>query len=105
MVFPNRNQIARMLELVKGEGIISDYFVSWRGRGGRLEPKVAVWSQAGAAADRARGKVVRSLAGLVPRERIVVVDEDAAPSGSAINRRSAFVTAAAGERRNQGGLR
>ena len=76
MTFQHHDQIAGTLDLVKGQGLISEYLVSWRGRDGRLEPKVVVWSEAGTRPDTVRGKLIRSLLGLVPSRQILIVDDD-----------------------------
>jgi hypothetical protein len=35
--------ILARLEIIKSEGIIADYWVSWVGTGGKLEPAVRTW--------------------------------------------------------------
>lgn len=75
MTLRHHDRIADRLDRVKGQGLISEYLVSWRGHGGRLTPKVVVWSVAGASA-RVRSKLARALAGLVPSTRILIVDDE-----------------------------
>jgi hypothetical protein len=76
VTFQHHDRIAGTLDLVKGQGLISEYLVSWRGHGGRLEPKVVAWSEAGTRPDTVRGKLIWSLLGLVPSKRILVVDDN-----------------------------
>lgn len=77
MAFPHYDKIAGTLDRAKGQGLISEYLVSWRGRGGRLKPKVTVWRQTtGAASYKLRDKLAESLFGVVPSGRILVVDDN-----------------------------
>ncbi len=76
MAFPHYDKIAGTLDRAKGQGLISEYLVSWRGRGGRLTPKVTVWRKAGAASHKLRDRLAESLLGLVPSGRIRVVDDN-----------------------------
>lgn len=78
----SHREIANVLDEVRDQGLISDYLVSWRGRDGRLEPKVAVWSDAESPAERVRDEILQSLLGLVPSRGIIVLDNSAvAPDG------------------------
>jgi hypothetical protein len=70
-------RIAGRLDRAKGRGLISEYLVSWRGHGGRLTPKVVVWSETGART-QVRSELVRSLLGLVPSRQILIVDDQGA---------------------------
>ena len=79
MAFQHHDEIAGTLDRVKDQGLISEYLVSWRGRGGDLEPKLVVWSAAGTTPDRVRSSLVRSLVGLVPSTRILIVADEASP--------------------------
>ncbi len=79
MAFRDRHKIAGRLARAKGRGLISDYLVSWRGRGGRLEPKVTVWRDAGVMSGELRDRLVRSLAGLVRSGHILVLDDPLRP--------------------------
>ncbi len=75
MTFQHHDRIAGRLDRAKGQGLISEYLVSWRGRGGELKPRVVAWREAGAPRETVRGRLVRSLFGLVPSRRILVVDD------------------------------
>ena len=75
MTFPHHDEIAGTLDRAKGQGLISEYLVSWRGQGGRLTPKVTVWRDRRAAAGKVRDRLAQSLFGLVPSGRILVVDD------------------------------
>jgi hypothetical protein len=75
MAFLDHDEIAGRLDRAKGQGLISEYLVSWRGRGDRLEPKVTVWREAGAMSTKLRDNLARSLAGLVPSGCILVLDD------------------------------
>lgn len=79
MSFSNYDRIAGTLDRAKGQGLISEYLVSWRGRGGRLKPKVTVWRDAGATPGTLRDKLAKSLFGLVPPTHILVVDDQLQP--------------------------
>lgn len=67
--------IAAALDEARDQGLISEYLVSWRGREGRLVPKVTVWSDAEQAPDEVRGEILQSLTGLVTPRRIIVLDD------------------------------
>ena len=69
----NHDDIASVLDEVRGRGLISEYLVSWRGREGRLTPSVTVWSEGESAV--LKGALRRSLLGLVPARQILVVDD------------------------------
>lgn len=71
----SHQEIANALDEARHQGLISDYFVSWRGRDGRLEPKIAIWSDAESSAERVRDEILRSLLGLVPSRGIIVLDD------------------------------
>ncbi len=75
MSLSHYDQIAGMLDRAKGQGLISEYLVSWRGRGGRLKPKVTVWRDTGAAPSKLRDKLAAALFGLVPSTSILIVDD------------------------------
>ena len=67
------DRIAAQLESMKQGGHISEYLLSWRGIGGRLDPNVTVWSEPqGGELEQA---LARALAGLVPRESIQILAE------------------------------
>ena len=75
MAFLDYDKIAGRLDRAKGQGLISDYLVSWRGRAGRLKPKVTVWRNACAASSQLRDRLTQSLFGLVPAARILILDD------------------------------
>ncbi len=77
MAFPDYDKIAVTLDRAKCQGLISEYLVSWRGRAGRLKPRVTVWRRAGGAAShKLRDNLAQSLFGLVPPARILVMDDN-----------------------------
>jgi hypothetical protein len=46
-MYPNQDAIFERLEMTKQFGLLSDYFVSWTGRSGRLRAKVTIWGKDG----------------------------------------------------------
>ncbi len=76
MALENHDRIARSLDRIKRNGLISEYLVSWKGRGGRLMPKVTVWHQPRRTGDhRVRSTVAQTLLGLVAASRINFIAE------------------------------
>ncbi len=75
MTLPHHDRIPRWLERSKRHGLISEYLVSWKGRGGRLRPKVTVWREAPTGTQRIKGELAQRLAGLVPSTQIEVIAE------------------------------
>jgi hypothetical protein len=73
MTLQNQDRITRSLERIKRHGLISEYLVSWKGRGGRLQPQVTVWREATLGSHEIEGELARHLSGLVPSRRIVVL--------------------------------
>ncbi len=74
MALENHARITRFLETIKRNGLISEYLVSWNGRGGRLEPKVTVWHEPRSVArHNVRNEVAQKLLGLVAANRINLV--------------------------------
>jgi hypothetical protein len=69
----NYDRITHSLEVIKEDGRISDYLVSWKGQGGSLEPSVTVWRKPSSIPEQIKGEIVETLFGLVPETRIVVL--------------------------------
>ena len=68
----NQSAIVERLEATKKFGLVSDYFVSWNGRAGRLKAKVVVWGRDGTPEDVVQDYITRLLRGLVPDQQISV---------------------------------
>jgi len=66
------SDITRRLDTFKSAGIIRDYWVSWVGSAGRLDPKVCSWITPDDHADDIREQVISSLEGLVTTDNILV---------------------------------
>jgi hypothetical protein len=64
--------ILARLEIVKSEGIIADYWVSWVGIGGKLEPTVRTWVTGVDTFRDAQARVLDLLEGLVAEQSITV---------------------------------
>ena len=71
---PHRDAILDRLEVTKKYGLVSDYLVSWSGRGGRLKAKVTVWRRTGTSAYVAQQYIAQLLKGLVPGTQISVAE-------------------------------
>lgn len=68
-------EIAEKLERAKAAGLICDYFVSWVGLDGRLDPVVRGWTRSAASARTVRGRMAGLLDGLVSEGNIRVAAE------------------------------
>jgi hypothetical protein len=68
----DESAIFERLEATKKFGLVSDYFVSWNGRAGRLKAKVVVWGRDGTPNDVVQEYIARLLKGLVPHQQISV---------------------------------
>jgi hypothetical protein len=68
------NEIADTLERAKASGLICDYFVSWVGWDGRLDPMVRGWTNS-SSAQLVRQRVADLLTGLVSERNIRVAAE------------------------------
>lgn len=76
MALENHARITRSLETIKRNGLISEYLVSWKGRGGRLTPVVTIWHAPRRAGDQAlRSAVAQKLLGLVSATRIHLIPD------------------------------
>jgi len=64
--------ILTRLERIKADGIIADYWVSWVGTGGQLEPAVRTWVTGTDAARNAEARISDLLQGLVAESSITV---------------------------------
>jgi hypothetical protein len=64
--------IAARLDLIKSEGLISDFWISWVGCGGKLEPRVCGWTLSDKNILSARQRLDAELAGLVPSGNIII---------------------------------
>jgi hypothetical protein len=73
-MYPNQDAIFDRLEATKQFGLLSDYLVSWSGRGGRLSAKVTVWRKYGTSEEAMRNYIRRLLRGLVTDGRIFVAE-------------------------------
>jgi hypothetical protein len=71
-MYPNQDAIFERLETTKQFGLLSDYLVSWSGRGGRLSAKVTVWGKDGAPEDVVQTYISQLLKGLVSDGKISV---------------------------------
>jgi len=68
------SEIADKLERAKDSGLICDYFVSWVGWDGRLDPMVRGWTHA-PSAQLVRERVADLLTGLVSERNVRVAAE------------------------------
>ena len=68
------SEIASKLERAKASGLICDYFVSWVGWDGRLDPVVRGWTNA-ASAQLVHERVAALLSGLVSERNVRVAAE------------------------------
>jgi hypothetical protein len=75
-MYPNHDAIFERLEMTKQFGLLSDYFVSWTGRSGRLRAKVTIWGKDGTPAYVIRPYIARLLKGLVPARQISIAADD-----------------------------
>jgi hypothetical protein len=64
--------ITARLNQVKSEGLISDYWVSWVGSGGKLEPRVCSWTPHRDAISNVRTRLDVLLSDLVHTNNIVI---------------------------------
>ena len=69
------SDITRRLETIKSSGLISDYWVSWVGMTGRLEPRVCSWVGSKNFAQPVREELILKLEGLVATGNIIVILE------------------------------
>ena len=69
--------IIRRLDNIKSRGLITDYWVSWVGSGGKLDPKVSSWVAESGEISFVRELLVFQLDDVVPNNNITVdVDSD-----------------------------
>jgi hypothetical protein len=73
-MYPNQDAIFERLEATKQFGLLSDYLVSWSGRGGRLSAKVTVWKKDGISEEAMRNYIRQLLRGLVTDGQIFVAE-------------------------------
>jgi hypothetical protein len=71
-MYSDQAEIFERLEATRKFGLVSDYFVSFSGRSGRLRAKVTVWGKDGMPHDVVRRYIARLLDGLVTDGRIAV---------------------------------
>jgi hypothetical protein len=69
------SEIVDRLNDSKSAGLISDYFVSWTGRDGNLEPIIRAWKRPEAIEEKIRVCLSQALAGLVSPTNLRIVDE------------------------------
>jgi hypothetical protein len=74
-MYPKWEAIFERLETTKQFGLLSDYFVSWSGRSGRLSPKVTVWGKDDTPTDVVGHYVAQLLKGLVNKHQIFVASK------------------------------
>jgi hypothetical protein len=67
-------EITRRLDAVKASGFISDYWVTWVGSGGKLEPVVRTWGSARATEKLTREMVTQALIDVVAEKNIIAQD-------------------------------
>ena len=71
------SDIISRLENIKSRGLITDYWVSWVGSGGQLDPKVSGWVAESGEVPFVRELLVFQLADVVANKNITVgVDAD-----------------------------
>jgi len=69
--------IISSLENIKSRGLITDYWVSWVGSGGKLDPKVSSWVAESREVPYVRELLMFQLDDVVPNNNIIVdVDAD-----------------------------
>jgi hypothetical protein len=73
-MYPNQNAIFERLEVTKKYGLVSDYLVSWTGRGGRFNAKITVWGKKGTPDAVVQRYITRLLKGLVTERQISIAD-------------------------------
>jgi hypothetical protein len=66
------DDITRQLEMIKSTGLIADYWVSWVGCNGKLDPRVCSWIVSEREIQSTREKITSLLKGLVPAENVIV---------------------------------
>jgi hypothetical protein len=71
---PHENAIFERLEVTKRYGLVSEYLVSFRGRGRRRSAKVTVWGRDGTPQEVVQHYIARLLQGLVADQQIIVAD-------------------------------
>ena len=69
------SEITSRLNVMRSEGLISDYWVSWVGCAGKLEPKVCSWIDSHRAISLVRERIVSLLSDLVSAANIVVKED------------------------------
>ncbi len=75
MISRNQAAIFERLETTKKYGLVSEYFVSWTGRSGRLNPRVTVWGNGATSEDVVRHYIANLLKDFVPPKQISVAAE------------------------------
>jgi hypothetical protein len=73
--------ITRRLDAMKTRGLISDYWVSWVGSSGDLQPKVCSWITGSNGVEPVREHVALVLNGLVASEHITVKADELCGNG------------------------
>jgi hypothetical protein len=68
-------EITDRLEAAKASGEITDFFVSWSGMDGRLDPTVRAWRSALVAEDHVRDRLAYLLKGLVDPQRLIIFED------------------------------
>lgn len=69
-------QIVNRLEDAKIGGLITDFFVSWIGANGNLNPVVRAWRNPEVPEIRIRDYISRSLAGVINPSDLTIIDGD-----------------------------
>lgn len=72
VISADQSAIFERLEATKKYGLVSDYFVSWTGRAGRLKAKVTVWGNGATSGDVVQHYISRLLQDFVPEQQIDV---------------------------------
>ncbi len=64
--------IISRLDKIKSSGLITDYWVSWVGSGGKLDPKVSSWVTESSEVSAVQELLVIQLDDVVPNNNIIV---------------------------------
>jgi hypothetical protein len=75
LISPHQSAIFERLEATKKYGLVSEYFVSWTGRAGRLKAKVTVWGNGATSGDVVQHYISQLLKDFVPAQQINVAAE------------------------------
>jgi len=77
-------EIVNRLEASKATGLITDYFVSWVGVAGKLNPVVRAWRKPETCEFRVREHISSSLAEVINTDDLTIVDGETMVNGDLI---------------------